>query len=53
MQRLIVLPQAIPMFIPAFANTIIEMAKHSSLVMVVGLFELIYPGKAVVADAVG
>lgn len=49
-QRLIILPQAIRMVIPALANTIIVMIKNTSLVMVVGLFDLLSAGKAALAD---
>lgn len=50
MQRLVVLPQAIRIVIPALANTIIVMIKNTSLVLVVGLFDLISSGKAALAD---
>ncbi|CCV08412.1 amino-acid transporter subunit; membrane component of ABC superfamily [Mesorhizobium metallidurans STM 2683] len=49
-QRLVVLPQAIQVAIPALANTIIVMIKNTSLVLVVGLFDLISSGKATLAD---
>jgi general L-amino acid transport system permease protein len=49
-QTLIVLPQAIRLVIPALANTIIVMIKNTSLVLVVGLFDLISAGKAALAD---
>jgi general L-amino acid transport system permease protein len=49
-QRLVVLPQAIRVAIPALANTIIVMIKNTSLVLVVGLFDLISSGKAALAD---
>lgn len=49
-QRLVILPQAIKMVIPALANTIIVMIKNTSLVMVVGLFDLVSSGKAALAD---
>lgn len=49
-QRLIVLPQALRIVIPALANTIIVMVKNTSLVLVVGLFDLISSGKAALAD---
>lgn len=48
--QLIVLPQAIRIVIPALANTIIVMIKNTSLVLVVGLFDLISSGKAALAD---
>jgi general L-amino acid transport system permease protein len=50
MQRLVILPQAIRLVIPALANTIIVMIKNTSLVLVVGLFDLISSGKAALAD---
>ncbi len=50
MQALVVLPQAIRIVIPALANTIIVMVKNTSLVLVVGLFDLISSGKAALAD---
>lgn len=49
-QRLVVLPQAITIVIPALTNTIIVMIKNTSLVLVVGLFDLISSGKAALAD---
>lgn len=49
-QQLIILPQAIKIVIPALANTIIVMIKNTSLVLVVGLFDLISSGKAALAD---
>lgn len=49
-QRLIVLPQAIRIVIPALANTIIVMIKNTSLVLVVGLFDLISSGRAALSD---
>lgn len=49
-QRLVILPQAIRVVIPALANTIIVMIKNTSLVLVVGLFDLISSGKAALAD---
>jgi general L-amino acid transport system permease protein len=50
MQRLVVMPQAIRVVIPALANTIIVMIKNTSLVLVVGIFDLISSGKAALAD---
>lgn len=50
MQRLIILPQAIRIVIPALTNTIIVMIKNTSLVLVVGLFDLISSGKAALSD---
>lgn len=49
-QRLVILPQAIRIVIPALTNTIIVMIKNTSLVLVVGLFDLISSGKAALAD---
>lgn len=49
-QRLVILPQAIRIVIPALANTVIVMIKNTSLVLVVGLFDLISSGKAALAD---
>ncbi len=45
-----ILPQALRVVIPALANTIIVMIKNTSLVLVVGLFDLISSGKAALAD---
>jgi general L-amino acid transport system permease protein len=50
MQQLVILPQAIRVVIPALASTIIVMIKNTSLVLVVGLFDLISSGKAALAD---
>ena len=49
-QRLVILPQAITIVIPALTNTIIVMIKNTSLVLVVGLFDLVSSGKAALAD---
>lgn len=49
-QRLVILPQAIRIVIPALANTIIVMIKNTSLVLVVGLYDIISSGKAALAD---
>jgi len=46
----IVLPQAIRSVIPALASTVIVMIKNTSLVLVVGLFDLISSGRAALAD---
>lgn len=48
--RLIVLPQAIRIVIPALTNTIIVMIKNTSLILVVGLFDIISSGRAALAD---
>jgi general L-amino acid transport system permease protein len=50
MHRFVVLPQAIRMVVPSLTNTIIIMIKNTSLVLVVGLFDLISSGKAALAD---
>lgn len=49
-QQLVVLPQAITIALPALTNTVIVMIKNTSLVLVVGLFDLISSGKAALAD---
>jgi general L-amino acid transport system permease protein len=49
-QLRVVLPQAIAISIPALTNTVIVMIKNTSLVLVVGLFDLISSGKAALAD---
>ncbi len=49
-QRLVVLPQAIALVIPSLTNTIIVMIKNTSLVLVVGLFDIISSGRAALAD---
>jgi general L-amino acid transport system permease protein len=46
----VVLPQALAMVIPSLTNTIIVMIKNTSLVMVIGLFDLISSGRAALAD---
>lgn len=48
--RLIVLPQAIRKVIPPLTNTIIVMVKNTSLVLVVGLFDLLSSGRAATTD---
>jgi general L-amino acid transport system permease protein len=47
---LIVLPQALRAAIPALVNTFIAYLKDTSLVVVIGLFDLLGAGKAVTAD---
>jgi general L-amino acid transport system permease protein len=47
---LIVLPQAVRITIPALVNTFIAFFKDTSLVTVIGLFDLLGAGKAVIAD---
>jgi general L-amino acid transport system permease protein len=48
---LIVLPQALRISIPALANTFIAFFKDTSLVIVIGLFDLLGAAKAVIVDA--
>jgi general L-amino acid transport system permease protein len=48
---LIVLPQALRITIPAIVNTFIAFFKDTSLVTVIGLFDLLGAGKAVIVDA--
>lgn len=48
--RLVVLPQALRKVIPPLTNTVIVMVKNTSLVLVVGLFDLLSSGRAAVTD---
>ena len=48
---LIVLPQAVRMTIPALVNTFIGFLKDTSLVAIIGVFDLLGAAKAVNADA--
>lgn len=48
--RLIVLPQAIRKVIPPLTNTVVVTVKNTSLVLVVGLFDLLSSGRAALAD---
>jgi general L-amino acid transport system permease protein len=50
MTRLIVLPQALRKVVPPLTNTIIVMVKNTSLVLIVGIFDLLSSGRAAVAD---
>lgn len=49
-QQSIILPQALTIAIPALTNTVIVMIKNTSLVLVVGLFDLISSGKSALSD---
>lgn len=48
--RLIVLPQAIRNVIPPLTNTAVVIVKNTSLVLVVGLFDLLSAGRAALND---
>lgn len=48
--RVIVLPQAIRAVIPPLTNTAVVIVKNTSLVLVVGLFDLLSAGRASLAD---
>ena len=47
----IVLPQAIQKVIPPLTNTAIVMVKNTSLVLIVGVFDMLSAGRAAAADA--
>ncbi|MEJ1979177.1 MAG: amino acid ABC transporter permease [Acetobacteraceae bacterium] len=47
---LIILPQALRLVIPPLVNTFIGFFKDTSLVLVIGLFDLLTSGKVAIAD---
>ena len=49
---LIVLPQALRLVIPPLVNTFIGFFKDTSLVLIIGIFDLLTAGKAAMADPV-
>lgn len=51
MMRLIVLPQALTHVIPGIVNTFIGLFKDTTLVSIVGIFDLLGAGQSAVADA--
>ena len=51
MMRLIILPQALKIVIPGIVNTFIGLFKDTSLVLIIGLFDLLGIAKAVITDA--
>lgn len=48
--RVIVLPQAIAKVIPPLTNTVVVVVKNTSLVLVIGIFDLLSSGRAALAD---
>ncbi len=50
-QRLIVLPQALKISIPGIVNTFIGLYKDTTLVLIIGMFDLLGLGNATLADA--
>jgi general L-amino acid transport system permease protein len=48
--RHVIIPQAIRKVIPPLTNTIIVMVKNTSLVLVIGLFDLLSAGRAALTD---
>lgn len=49
--RLIILPQALRISIPPIVNTLIGMFKDTSLVVIIGLFDLMFATRAALSDA--
>jgi general L-amino acid transport system permease protein len=48
--RQVVLPQAVSKVIPPLTNTVVVIVKNTSLVLVVGLFDLLSSGRAALTD---
>ena len=48
--RLIVLPQALKLVIPGIANTFIQLTKDTTLVLIIGLFDLLNVVQASIVD---
>lgn len=51
MMRLIILPQALTHVIPGIVNTFIGLFKDTTLVSIVGIFDLLGAGQSAIADA--
>lgn len=49
-QALVILPQALRSALPSLVNTFISIFKSTSLVLVVGIFDLLSAGKAAIVD---
>ena len=49
--RLVILPQALTHVIPGIVNTFIGLFKDTTLVSIIGLFDLLGAGKSAIADA--
>ena len=47
---LIILPQALRLVIPPLVNTFIGFFKDTSLVLIIGMFDLLYMGKVALSD---
>ena len=48
--RLVILPQAVPIMLPPFTNTLINLIKNSAIVSVIAVFDLTTEGRNVIAD---